>query len=146
MLDNFYYVMKFSLFKTLGAKYKVHIGKIRDKYRIGRDFGVRYQTKRGWMTLLFYNEGFRRVKTASTGSLDYEPVQYFRTNANSLITRLKAKKCEWCGAENVDLEIHHVRELKDLKGRAAWERAMIGRKRKTLCVSCHDLLHAGKLN
>ena len=55
-------------------------------------------------------------------------------------------KCEWCEAENVDLEVHHVRRLRDLKGKALWERAMIGRRRKTmvLCTACHDLLHAGK--
>ena len=148
VLNNFNYVMKFSMFKTFGAKYKAHIGEIRDKYRIGKDFGVRYQTKRGWNTLLFYNEGFRHVDTPSTGSFDSEPNQRFRTKPNSLITRLKAKTCEWCGAGDVDLEIHHVRRLKNLKGKAAWERAMIGRKRKTmaLCVSCHDLLHAGKLD
>lgn len=66
----------------------------------------------------------------------------------SLIQRLKAQKCEWCEAENVDLEVHHVRRLKDLKGKALWERAMIGRRRKTmvLCTAWHDLLHAGKLD
>ena len=85
------------MFKTFGAKNKAHIGEIRDKYRIGKDFGVKYQTKKGWKTLLFYNEGFRHVKTTATGNFDAVPNQYFRTSANSLITRLKAKKCEWCG-------------------------------------------------
>ena len=67
---------------------------------------------------------------------------------NSLIKRLKASQCEWCGAENVPIEIHHVRKLKDLSGRKQWEIAMIGRKRKTmaLCIDCHDKLHAGKLD
>ena len=137
VLNDFNYVMKFSMFKTFGAKYKAHIGEIRDKYRNGKDFGVKYQTKKGWTTLLFYNQGFRHVETPAAGNFDSMPNQYFRTSANSLITRLKARKCEWCGAEDVDLEIHHVRKLKNLKGKAAWERAMIGRKRKTmaLCVS-----------
>ena len=68
--------------------------------------------------------------------------------AYSLIKRLQANRCEWCGAENVPLEVHHVRKLKDLSGRKQWEIAMIGRKRKTmaLCVHCHDKLHAGKLD
>ena len=70
------------------------------------------------------------------------------TSPCSLIQRLKARKCEWCEAENVDLEVHHIRRLKDLKGKALWERAMIGRRHKTmvLCTACHDLLHAGKLD
>ena len=67
---------------------------------------------------------------------------------NSLIKRLQANRCEWCGAENVPLEIHHIRKLKDLSDRKQWEIAMIGRKRKTmaLCIDCHDKLHAGKLD
>ena len=68
--------------------------------------------------------------------------------STSLIKRLQANRCEWCGAENVPLEIHHIRKLKDLSGKKQWEIAMIGRKRKTmaLCIDCHDKLHAGKLD
>ncbi|MGI6175186.1 MAG: reverse transcriptase domain-containing protein [Christensenellales bacterium] len=148
VLNDFNYIMKFSMFKTFAAKYKSSIGKIRDKHRIGKDFGIRYQTKRGTSTMLFYNGGFRHDENIAAGNFDSVPNHYFRTNANSLIARFKARKCEWCEAVDVDLEIHHVRKLKDLKGKMAWERAMIGRKRKTmaLCVSCHDLLHAGKLD
>jgi hypothetical protein len=148
VLNDFNYVMKFSMFKTFGAKYKKSIGKIRDKYRVGKDFGVRYQTRKGEATMLFYNGGFRRQENVTEGNFDSVPNRYFRTSPSSLVMRLKAKKCEWCETEDVDLEIHHVRKLKDLKGKAAWERAMIGRKRKTmaLCPHCHDLLHAGKLD
>lgn len=62
--------------------------------------------------------------------------------------RLKACQCEWCGAENVELEIHHVKKLKDLQGKKTWEKRMIARKRKTmaLCKACHTKLHAGKLD
>lgn len=69
-------------------------------------------------------------------------------SSTSLISRLKAERCEWCGAENVPIEMHHVRKIKDLKGKAGWEIVMIGRKRKTmaLCHACHDKLHAGKLD
>ncbi|GHO51601.1 hypothetical protein KSB_00760 [Ktedonobacter robiniae] len=46
------------------------------------------------------------------------------------------------------MEVHHVRKLGNLKGKEAWERQMIERRRKTmiLCVECHDELHAGKLS
>ncbi|WP_199223007.1 hypothetical protein, partial [Clostridium perfringens] len=56
--------------------------------------------------------------------------------------------CEWCESENKDIEIHHVRKLKDLKGKKEWEKEMIGRKRKTLalCHECHWKLHNGKLD
>jgi len=45
------------------------------------------------------------------------------------------------------MEVHHVRKLGNLTRKAAWERQMIQRQRKTmvLCEQCHDELHAGKL-
>ena len=45
------------------------------------------------------------------------------------------------------MEVHHVRKLKDLRGKQEWERQMIRRHRKTmvLCIGCHHKLHAGKL-
>ena len=73
VLNNFNYIMKFSMFKTFGAKYRLSIGKVRNKYRVGKDFGVTYQTKHGWKTLLYYNEGFRHVKTVACGKFDAIP-------------------------------------------------------------------------
>ena len=97
---------------------------------------------------LFYNNGFRRDTKVESGNPDIVARVFENYGRNSLIKRLQANRCEWCGAENVPLEVHHVRKLKDLSGRKQWEIAMIGRKRKTmaLCVHCHDKLHAGKLD
>ncbi|EXY33578.1 group II intron-encoded LtrA domain protein, partial [Bacteroides fragilis str. 3397 T10] len=41
--------------------------------------------------------------------------------------------------------IHHVKKLKDLKGKKPWEIQMIGRRRKTLavCIPCHKKIHHG---
>ena len=46
------------------------------------------------------------------------------------------------------MEVHHVKKIKDLKGKKRWEILMIARQRKTmiLCEDCHDNLHAGKLD
>lgn len=62
---------------------------------------------------------------------------------NSLEARLKAKRCELCGKTEGKFEIHHVRRLKDLKGKEQWEKAMIARRRKTLilCEECHIKVH-----
>lgn len=66
----------------------------------------------------------------------------------TLIDRLKANRCELCGCENVMLEMHHVRKLKNLKGKEDWERIMIARRRKTiaLCQSCHRKIHNGTID
>ncbi|MCM3494611.1 reverse transcriptase domain-containing protein [Paenibacillus sp. FSL M7-1455] len=148
VLSNFGYIMKYSMFKTFAAKYKTRVGAIKDKYRMGKDYGVKYETKSGSKVMLLYNEGFRRIDEADAGNVDVEPKVYANSSPNSLIARLKAKKCEWCGAENVDMDIHHVRKLKDLKGRKKWEKTMIARRRKTmaLCEHCHVQLHAGNLD
>ncbi|MCT1400890.1 reverse transcriptase domain-containing protein [Paenibacillus glucanolyticus] len=148
VLSGFGYIMKYSMFKTFAAKYKTRIGAIKDKYRMGKDFGVKYETKSGSKVMLLYNEGFRHSDEAAAENVDAEPKVYANSSPNSLIARLKAKKCEWCGAENVDMDIHHVRKLKDLKGRKKWEKAMIARRRKTmaLCEHCHVQLHAGNLD
>ena len=62
--------------------------------------------------------------------------------------RLAAWQCELCGKTDVDIEMHHVRKLKNLKGKRYWEKFMIARNRKTLalCKKCHYNLHNGKLN
>lgn len=148
VLNTFGYIMKMSMLKTFGAKYKLHVSKVKKKYG-HKDFGVKYMTKAGEKTAYFYNNGFRKDRTnIGTGKVDLVPKLYGNTNRTSLAARLKACKCEWCGAENVELNIHHVRKLKDLKGKKAWEKRMIARKRKTmaLCETCHIKLHAGKLD
>lgn len=148
VLGDFYYIMKYSMFKTYAAKYKTHISNIRRKYGYKR-FGIKYPSKSGKAVAYFYDEGFKRDTTSMRKSnIDYIPQIHRNLNRTSLISRLKAKRCEWCGAEDVPIEIHHIKKIKDLKGKAGWEIVMIGRKRKTLalCKNCHDKLHAGNLN
>ena len=148
VLGDFYYVMKYSLFKTFAAKYKTRISRIRKKYGYKR-FGVKYPSKSGKAIAYLYDDGFRKDnRMVSAPAMDVIPMVHRNLNSTSLISRLKAERCEWCGAENVPIEMHHVRKIKDLKGKAGWEIVMIGRKRKTmaLCRACHDKLHAGKLD
>ena len=95
----------------------------------------------------FYHDGFKRKKQEYGDCYDRLPVQYFY-HGTSLIDRLKANRCELCGKENVKLDMHHVRKLKDLQGKEDWERHMIARKRKTiaLCRSCHKKIHYGSID
>lgn len=62
VLGHFNYVMKFSMFKTFGAKYKLHISGVRKKYGY-RHFGVKYQTRQGEKVLCYYEDGFKKAKT-----------------------------------------------------------------------------------
>lgn len=149
VLNAFVYVMKYSMYKTFAGKYRASMRKIIRKYCRNKDFTVSYQTKSGTKSVVFYNQGVRRNdKVIATENPDI----IGRTNENRRYTRLtdrlQGHVCEFCGAETEDIEIHHIRKLKDLSGRAEWERHMIARKRKTmaLCHSCHVKLHNGKLD
>ena len=149
VLNAFVYVMKYSMYKTFAGKYRTSMRKIIYKYCRNKDFTVSYQTKSGTKSVVFYNQGVRRNdKVIATENPDI----IGRTNENRRYTRLtdrlQGHVCEFCGAETEDIEIHHIRKLKDLSGKAEWERHMIARKRKTmaLCHSCHVKLHNGKLD
>ena len=79
---------------------------------------------------------------------DQKPQRY-RFERNELIKRLLADKCEMCGS-TVDVEVHHVRALRDLnvKGqreKPKWVQLMAARRRKTLvvCRTCHLNAHDG---
>ncbi|WP_134704938.1 reverse transcriptase/maturase family protein [Ammoniphilus sp. YIM 78166] len=149
-LDMFKYIMEYSMYKTFANKYKSTVRKMLRKYSINGEFGVRYRTKEGQKIRFFYNQGFKRQEFNPykiNPGIDVE-LNILNMQRTSLIERLLAEKCEWCGTENVPMHIHHVRKLKDLQGKKRWEKHMIARKRKTLalCEPCHINLHRGKLD
>lgn len=149
VLNSFVYVMKFSMYKTFAGKYRTTVSKIMSKYYHNGDFSVQYEAKGQSKTAVFYNQGVRYTGSVNTSSsVDTVAKVSANYNRNSLIERLKAQHCEYCGVKTDNIEIHHVRKVKDLKGKESWEVQMIARKRKTLalCHVCHVKLHTGKLN
>lgn len=76
VLSHFNYVMKFSLFKTFGAKYRLHIRNVRKKYGY-RHFEVTYRTEQGEQSLCYYEGGFQQEKTGMTdAAVDLVPKRY----------------------------------------------------------------------
>lgn len=146
VLHNFRYIMEYSMYKTFAGKYRSTIRKINKKYRLNKLFTVKYEQKGVIKSRTFYKTSFKRRTTAFNGSCDIEPYSIADVSRTNLTDRLKAEKCELCGATG-KLIMHHVRNLKDLKGKESWERLMSARKRKTiaLCPSCHRLRHLGKV-
>jgi len=146
--NAFGYITTESLFKTYATKYCSSKKKEMNKHRIGKNFGIQFETKNGTKTRLLYNEGFSRKKTLGSLTVDQIPKTAKYSSKTSLIDRLKAKRCELCGKGDCEIEMHHVRKLKDLSGKSYWEAFMIARRRKTLalCKDCHGKLHLGKLN
>ena len=146
VLHNFRYIMEYSMYKTFAGKYRSTVRKINKKYRRNKLFTVKYEQKGVIKSRTFYKTSFKRRTTAFNGSCDIEPHSIADVSRTNLTDRLKAEKCELCGATG-KLIMHHVRNLKDLKGKESWERLMSARKRKTiaLCPSCHRLRHLGKV-
>lgn len=148
-MHSFYYILQYSMYKTFASKYKTSIPKIMEKYYINGQFGVQYNTTKGFKRRLFYNDGFKRLEFASKYGCDVKSDSYkINFNISYVERELKARKCAICGAENVDIHMHHVNKLKNLNGKKLWEKVMIARKRKTLplCTECHRKLHSGKLD
>lgn len=146
-LNNFKYIMEYSMYKTFAGKYKSCTRKINKKYRKEGLFIVKYKTKSGDKERHFYNEGFKRKKPSYDATCDIMPRTIYTAGRTSLIERLKACECELCGATD-NLVMHHVRKLKNLQGKEDWEKHMIARKRKTIavCRSCHKKIHDGKID
>ena len=146
VLHNFRYIMEYSMYKTFAGKYRSTVRKINKKYRLNKLFTVKYEQKGVIKSRTFYKTSFKRRTTAFNGSCDLEPYSIADVSRTNLTDRLKAEKCELCGATG-KLIMHHVRNLKDLKGKESWKRLMSARKRKTiaLCPSCHRLRHLGKV-
>lgn len=149
VIDSFYNIMEYSMYKTYAAKYRTSKKKIIAKYKKNGVFSIPYINKRGYeFRREFYDKGFKRKELPNRYLDDRLPNTIAITGGrNGLIKRLQSRVCELCGSTE-ELEMHHVRKLKDLKGKSDWEIKMISRNRKTLavCSKCHHKIHAGKLD
>lgn len=149
VIDSFYNIMEYSMYKTYAGKYSTSKKKIIEKYKKKGVFAIPYTNKRGYTFYReFYDKGFKRKEMPDVNLNDRLPNTIAITGGrNGLITRLQARVCELCGSTD-ELEMHHVRKLKDLKGKSDWEVKMIARKRKTLalCIKCHHKVHAGSID
>lgn len=141
ILNSFYQIMKWSLCKTYSSKYESTVRKIVNSYTRDKIFRVQYEVRGEKRERELYHGGFSRRKDARIDDADNLP-SYRGMQSTSLMARLKACKCEYCGGTG-NLRMIHVRKLKDLKGKQPWERLMIARNRKTLavCENCYRKIH-----
>jgi RNA-directed DNA polymerase len=149
-LKKLIYIAETSFLKTLAGKHQSSVNKMAAKHRHGRDLVVTTTTKEGKQRRYTLFKLRSWAPPQPKDDVDTLPIlgTFLRASRNSLQQRLEANVCEFCGREGGYFEVHHVRKLKDVKGKARWEQIMIARQRKTmiLCNACHDLLHAGKLS
>lgn len=150
------WVMEQSLTKTLAAKLRISVKAVRKRYT------TRIQTERGPRVALQVTvprEGKPPLVATWGRTTLHRDLGAALTDApgrpwnarSELVDRLLTENCTCCGATD-QLEVHHIRALKDLKrpGRKEpplWMQVMAARQRKTLvvCRDCHTNIHAGRL-
>ncbi len=155
-LEKLRWVMWSSLMKTLAGKHKTSVAKIGDKYHKtvklphGQRKCVEITVNREGKKPLVARFGGLQLKRNPKAAIEDLPTTRKHPSRNELIKRLLADECEVCKATG-DIEVHHIRALKDLKvkGRREtplWMQIMSARRRKTLmvCSKCHNAIHSGK--
>jgi hypothetical protein len=155
-LNRLRWVMETSLTKTVAAKLRISVNKVYRKFRttIETPFGpyvglqVMVQRDGGRPPLVTHWGGVPLRRRKDAVLVDQLPKVW--NTKTELLERLLADTCELCGSQE-DVEVHHVRALKDLrrKGRAElpdWAKWMAARHRKTLvvCRTCHMAIQHGR--
>ncbi|MBQ6002124.1 MAG: group II intron reverse transcriptase/maturase [Synergistaceae bacterium] len=144
-LRYFAYLMEYSCLKTLATKLKSSIGKVMTRYKDGQGrWGIPYETQAGKKRMYFADYRDSRKKAIKCRDQISNKGLVYANSRNSLEEKLKAKVCELCGSTDAEhYELHHIRKVKDLKGKEKWERHMIAKRRKTLvvCKECHKKIH-----
>ena len=145
ILNYFSYLMEYSCLKTLAHKLRSNCGKVKVKYKDGNGkWGIPYETKTGKKRCYLVKHSDCRNVTIASDNLPNTSKMLHGYIGTTLERRLSAKVCELCGTSKAEYyEIHHVNKVKNLKGKALWEKVMIAKRRKTivLCKSCHDKIH-----
>ena len=135
-----------SMFKTPAFKHKTSVKSIRGRLKKGNEHMLHYRVKGERRPLIVFK--LKHRSQLKKRNVDHMPDTNRYNNRTELVERLRAGKCEYCEKEKGYFEVHHFRKIEDIKdGKEKWQKHMISRKRKTLvlCVECHNLLHAGKL-
>lgn len=143
VLQKFYYVLEYSLYKTFAGKFRTTVAQAKTRFTHHGVFSVEYATKSGLRRVSLYGGGFPRIQTPLLGFVDILPELRDTPRPKELFFRMKATRCELCGASGIPVSVHQVRNLKSLTGQWEWERTMLKMRRKTLvlCESCHAGIH-----
>lgn len=150
------YVYTQSLVKTLSSKHKEKVTRIYKKHSKIFDTGVKgleVKVAREGKTPLIARFGSKPIRCKRRTAIKDE-IKVIKIKRSEILKRLLNDVCEICGHRG-DIEMHHIRKLKDLKRRyrgkkspPEWIKRMIAINRKTLpvCKNCHCKIHNGTLN
>jgi group II intron reverse transcriptase/maturase len=154
-LGKLKWCMQVSLLKTLATKHRKTVKQVAKKYGAsvevqGKKYSVLQVTvPREGKKPLVATWGGIPLEWNANATLDEQTPKLY-TGRTELEKRLLADVCELCGSTE-DVEVHHIRAMKDLheypgREKPQWVRRMIALKRKTMpvCRICHEDIHAGR--
>jgi group II intron reverse transcriptase/maturase len=152
-LNELVYILEYSLAHTLGAKHQLSLKQVFKKY--GKPIRAKLSGLEKAKTVVFdkpislsaeyLNDKYARTTRygKALAFVEIDPLQKF-------INRIKERNilelpCIICGTED-NIEMHHLKRLKDTKDKSTLIKVMSTMRRKTipLCMACHDKVHAGK--
>lgn len=142
-LHQYYYMVRYSMFKTLAGKYRTNVSVIKKRYMVNGVFRIPYHTNGGRKYCEFYHDGFKKHSDSYNNVADVMPAYRKYDKRHTIVNRLKAGTCEICSEQAEYIYMHHVRNLKSLKGKNIYERKMLEIRRKSLalCPDCFERLH-----
>jgi len=145
-LGSFVHGLKLSCARTLALKYK-----LRHASKIYKNFGPKLRSPDGNVEL-FIPSTFKAIKKFNCNVPI--PDDVILSNWNRKLTKSNLfKSCIICGSTN-QIQMHHVRQIKDLKSKAKRKKldffttqmAAINRKQVPLCPAHHQALHNNTLS
>jgi len=133
--NSFGYIMEYSMYKTIAQKLNLTMVQAKLKFLRDKKFIVPFKDAKGATKYRIFYDG---RKTAYRNSLVDIIPNTWHIPKPSLMERLKEGVCELCGS-NGNITMHHVRNLRQLKGDTPWNAKLIKQNRKTLavCESCN---------
>ncbi len=151
-------LLETSLTKTLAHKFRCHVSEIYKRYQVtvlDRKMlrVVIERQNKDPLIAVFGGFPFERLPDGmNITDFSFDQVWHQPGNCRSeVVIRLLAGRCELCEADDVPVEVHHIRKLADIDrpGRppkAPWNKIMAARKRKTLvvCRRCHEDITYGR--
>ena len=146
VLNKYYYIMQYSMYRTFAAKYRCSMTRIIQRYKKNGIFGMDYITPNGQEKHIdFYHDGFKSKTPSYFSEIDNipKPVTIYNFKPSELIVRMLRGKCELCGIYTDKVKVHQVSALNDLNPNIEWDAKMIKMRRKALvvCNECFDKIH-----
>jgi hypothetical protein len=145
-LSRIQYILKFSLAKTLAAKYKLSVRQVFAKHGKNITVTVKAQDSRSDRRVSFYfnSDWVKKRNAFTTNDRMIDTVRMmWRMRARSKL----GKPCCICGSLE-QVEMHHVRHIRKMgHGKATGFKATmkaLNRKQIPTCKSCHARIHRGE--